>query len=218
MAPHIQIGDDRTRMILMQGTAPGTPLGETVRFIMQFKSFPIAFGQKVLGRAIKGGVGGKADAAGLANIIAGSWVMGYMAMTLKDIAAGRSPRDPTRPETPIKAFLQGGGAGIYGDFLLAKATRFDNTPLETAAGPTLGSAAEILGLISSAARGNAGATDVVLHNTPYGNIWWGRAALAYLILYRLQESLNPGFLRRMERRLKDDYGQSFIVPPTAAVR
>ena len=41
--------DDATRAIMRQGTRPGTGAGEIWRAIMQFKSFPIAYMQRVLG-------------------------------------------------------------------------------------------------------------------------------------------------------------------------
>ena len=44
-----------------------------------------------------------------------------------------------------------------------------------------------------------------------------RAALDYMILYRIQEALNPGSLKRMERRLKDEQNQEFLLPPSEAV-
>lgn len=39
--------DARTRAILRQGTAAGTGIGEALRFVTQFKSFPTAFLQRV---------------------------------------------------------------------------------------------------------------------------------------------------------------------------
>jgi hypothetical protein len=64
-----------------------------------------------------------------------STVLGYAAMTAKDMLKGKTPRDPKDPNTIIKAFTQGGGAGIYGDFLFGEYNRFGQSPLETAAGP-----------------------------------------------------------------------------------
>jgi polyphosphate kinase 2 (PPK2 family) len=39
-------------------------------------------------------------------------------------------------------------------------------------------------------------------------------ALDYLILYQIQESLNPGYLRRMERRMEQENAQSFLIRPS----
>ena len=55
---HIET-DEAARAATLQGTRPGTAVGEALRFVMQFKGFPIAFSQRVLGRAIHGGEGGR---------------------------------------------------------------------------------------------------------------------------------------------------------------
>jgi hypothetical protein len=43
--------DARSRRTTTWGTRPGTLAGEGIRFVMQFKGFPIAFSQRVIGRA-----------------------------------------------------------------------------------------------------------------------------------------------------------------------
>ena len=51
----------------------------------------------------------------------------------------------------------------------------------------------------------------------YVPLLYTRAAVDYLILYHIQEALNPGSLRRMEQRLKKEQGQEFILPPSEVV-
>jgi len=41
-----------------------------------------------------------------------------------------------------------------------------------------------------------------------------RIALDYLVLYNLQEMVSPGYLKRSERNLKQQNGQSYILPPS----
>lgn len=203
--------DDRTRMFLTQGSQPGTPLGEAIRFIMQFKSFPIAFTQKVLGRGIK-----ERDYGGLAELIAASWVFGYAAMAAKDLVKNRTPKDPTRWETLVAALIQGGGAGIYGDFLFAKQDRFGGGVLGKVAGPTLGTAADTIEMWQGIAHGDARAGDawyLGLNNTPFLNLWWLRAALDLAVLNTMQEWISPGTLQRREKRLRKDFGQEYIFEP-----
>ncbi|MNO05529.1 hypothetical protein D3C81_2269540 [compost metagenome] len=50
--------------------------------------------------------------------------------------------------------------------------------------------------------------------TPFMNLFYTRAALDHLFLYSVQESLNPGALRRMERRIEQENGQSFLLAPS----
>lgn len=222
-------GDDRTRMFVTQGTAPGTALGEAIRFIMQFKSFPVAYIQKVLTPAVRGaGPGQSRDYVGLAALIGMSTVLGYGAMTIKDTLKNRTLRDPTDPATWIAALIQGGGAGIYGDFLFSKRDRLGGGWLGDLSGPTLGTVSNIGGIWQDMFHGsadvgpkkalaNAGADSfrLLMNNTPFINLWYTRAALDLSVLNWLQEHISPGTLKRREQTMKREYGQRYIVDPMA---
>lgn len=228
--------DAKTRAILLQGTRSGTGTGEFMRFAMQFKSFTGAYTQKILGREIYGRgyegdsllgalKNGNGELMGLAQLIVSSTLMGYASMALKDLAKGRTPRDPT--ESPgdaakvlLAAMVQGGGAGIYGDFLFGQASRMGSGTVETLAGPTISTFGQIVDLYHKGIAGDdvaARSLNLALSNTPFLNLFYTRAALNYLIFYRLQESMNPGYLRRMERDVEKNNAQTFLVRPSSAV-
>jgi len=210
----------RERAILMQGTRPGTPEGEALRMVMQFKAFPVAVITKVWGRELYGGQDGFGRLAGVTHMIAASIVFGYAAMSAKDLAKGRTPRDPTDPKTWAAAFVQGGGAGIYGDFVFGEYNRFGRGFLASAAGPTAGSVEDVVDLWNRVKRGDdvaAASLKAALAHTPFANLFYTRIALDYLVLYQLQEMANPGFLRRMERRIEKENGQNFILRPSQAI-
>lgn len=216
--------DADVRAMMRQGTRPGTPTGELMRFVMQFKGYPIAFTRNVLGREVFG-YGEKAFApgsvGGIAALIATSTVLGYAAMTIKDMLKGRNPRDPLSAKTITAAMLQGGGAGIFGDFLFGDFSRFGRTALETAAGPTLSTGADVVALGQGLVRGNRDAGDALrlaIDNTPFLNLFYTRILLNYLVLYQMQEAMAPGTLRRMEQRIERDNGQTFWLPPSEAVQ
>lgn len=223
--------DAKTKAITLQGTRPGTWTGEFMRFAMQFKSFTAAYTQRILGREIYGrgyegdsiwGAlrNGNGEMRGLANLILTSTLLGYGSMALKDVAKGKTPRDPlASPEQGAKVFLaamlQGGGAGIYGDFLFGQANRMGSGTVEALAGPTISSAGRMLDLYHKAKEGDdvaSRAMNEALANTPFANLFYTRIALNYLVLYELQESMNPGYIRRMERRAADE-GQEFLISP-----
>ena len=210
----------RERAILRQGTLPGTPEGEAFRFFAQFKAFPVAVITKAWGRELYGGQGGYGQVAGLIHIAVATTLLGYAGMAFKDLAKGREPRDPTDWKTWKAAFLQGGGGGIWGDFVLGEFSRFGRTPVETAAGPLAGDVAAFFDLVNRAKRGDdmaAQSAKFVIDNFPYANLFYTRLALDYLFLYQIQETLNPGFLRRMEDRIKRDNNQQFILSPAQAI-
>lgn len=211
--------DADARAMMKQGTRPGTVVGELMRFVGQFKGFTTSFTRQVLGREVYGrGKDAFAEGSirGLSQLIVASTILGYGAMSIKDLIKGKTPRDPMDPKTIAKAFTQGGGAGIYGDFLFGEYNRFGGTPLETLAGPTLGTAADATRLWAKMIRGEADGGDAMrlaLNNTPYMNLFYTRMALDYLILYDMQEAFSPGTLRRMERRTERETGQTMFISP-----
>jgi hypothetical protein len=211
--------DAAARRISLQGTRPGTGLGELMRSLMQFKGYPVAFTQRVLGRALLGYTPEERLLQGrnLAALIGGLVVFGYLSLTLKDVTRGWGPRDPTKLDTIMAALLQSGGAGIYGDFLFAQANRFGNSALETAAGPlpaTLGQVINLAAQTRDAEAKPAQALNLALANTPFLSLWYARPTLDFLILNGLRESLSPGFLARQERKRREDFGQERLIPAT----
>jgi len=223
----------RERAILRQGYRPGTFAGEAIRFVGQFKSFGVLGITKNIGRHAYGtgaknkreifarGVGGN---LGLINTIVGTTVMGYFVMQAKEVMKGREPR-PASPETFLAAALQGGGLGIYGDFLFGRATRFGGGTLETAIGPGIAAGFEGLDLMlryrdqlltgDEDVRGDA--VRFFKSNMPLANLFYTQQALDYMIWYQLQETINPGYLQRMEQRIRRENNQDFIVPPSSVV-
>ena len=222
----------RENAMLHMGTERGDLLGEALRFVMQFKSFPVAAISKTMGREFYGGgskVGGAARIFALAAQLA---VFGYFTMVSKELIAGKNPRDPLSAETIAAALVQGGGMGIYGDFFFGEFNRFGRSALSTAAGPTLGSTDDLFELWAKArdtgkmAKGGdkygadlaASSLRFMASNTPFASLFWLRPAINYLALYPVQEALNPGYLRRMERRIERENAQTFWLSPTEAPR
>lgn len=214
--------DFRTRIRMTQGKRPGTILGEAMRFVMQFKSFPLAHMQKTLEGRRFGTAGTNGfDVPGIVHFAAASMLFGYAAGAAKDFVKGKEPRDPANWETWMAAAAQSGGLGIYGDFLFAQHDRFGGGPIASAAGPLAGTVEQTIKIASKGLRGDADAGDffkLAMDNTPFVNLWYTRAALDYLMLYHLREMMSPGTLRRMERRARQEYNQEFIVPPSRVIR
>lgn len=228
------MGGAAERAWVTQFGPAGSLPGEMARFMLQFKNFSMTYARRHLGREfVRSGV----DFMGVANMAVWGTMTGYMAMVAKDLAKGREPRDPTRPDTWGAAFLQGGGAGIYGDFLLGEYNRFGQTLGQTAMGPTVSLASDWLAIFAKIASGGLGEMGVaglgkeqdwgkigvqgirtVTNTTPFLNLFYTRAALDYAILYNVQESLDPGAMRRLERRLKKENDQEFLVKPSSVVR
>lgn len=229
--------DTKVKAIMLQGTRPGTITGELMRFLMQFKSFTGAYMQRIIGRELfgKGYEGdsiigalraGNGEFQGLVQLIVTSTLLGYGSMALKDLAKGKTPRDPTEsPEAAGKillaAMVQGGGAGIYGDFLFGAASRMGGGTVETAAGPTISTLGRFIDLYHKAIAGDHFAANVIretINNTPFLNLFYLRIALDYGIFYRMQESMSPGYLRRVERDAEQNNAQHFLIKPSEVVK
>lgn len=213
----------RERAVMNMGTERGTTLGEALRFVMQFKSFPVAMLTKTIGRDVHGhGDVSLASAVGRTGwTILQLTAMGYLSMSAKDALKFKNPRDPQAPDTWAAAMLQGGGLGIFGDFVFGEFNRFGRSALATAAGPFFGTADDLLELWAKFRSGDksaANAVRVAVSNTPYLNLFWARPLLDLFVLWPISESLSPGYLRRMERRVARENKQTYWLSPSEAVR
>lgn len=226
--------DDMTNALLLRGTRPGSKEGEALRHVMMFKSFTATFMRRVLGREVYGhGLekeplykqlfnivkDGKTDSmSGLANIIAWSTAMGYGVYALKSLAKGRVPQWPDNTEEALSvtktAIAQGGGLGIYGDFLFWRGKEtMGKGSLESFLGPTLGTAEDVWSLTHTDSN-NKSAKAAKMAFSVVPNLFYTKAAFDYLIAYRTMEWLNPGSVARMQQNIKKDQGEEFYIQPS----
>jgi hypothetical protein len=213
--------DARLKGNMTRGMLAGTPEGEAIRFMGQFKAFPFAIMTKVLGRELsyfKGPNVTKADMGrgfvGIVALMVTQGFLGYVSMTLKDLLKGREPRDPNNFKTIMASFLQGGGLGIYGDVLF-KEVRGSADVAAAAVGPVLLTAGDIIAAINYGIRGEGGkagkaAYRTVSANIPFLNLFYIKSAFDYMIGFQLMETMNPGVLKRVEKRMKKDYNQEYL--------
>jgi len=191
----------------------GTIYGETLKAFFQFKMFPMAMATRIFPRLREQGV------PGIAHFIISMTVFGYASTQLKDLAKGKGLRDPRKPQTMIDAFLAGGALSMYGDFILKDYNRYGGGLLQTIGGPTFGLTEDLLKMVSFAREGNLDAASdkfirTVTQRTPFVNLFYTKAALDYILLYGIQESLNSGYLERTQRKMKEEYGQEYLVRPS----
>jgi hypothetical protein len=203
--------DERTRAVLLQGTRPGSVLGEITRFVAQFKSFPVAYTQRILGGRRWARNARGFDLPDFTHYIAAGLILGYASGAAKDIARGRTPKDPRKLETWFAAAAQGGGAGIYGDFLLSQYNRFGGGPIDTLAGPAIGAAGDVVKMGSRVLHGDIDVRGdsfrLMLDNAPYINLFYTRAALDWAVFNHIREMLSPGTIQRSDRRAFEEFGQ-----------
>lgn len=216
------------RALLLQGTRPGSVVGEFARSLAQFKMWPTALMMQGLGREFsRAGSLGQGVAHTLVNMIVPGMVYGYARMVAADLTAGKDVRDPSDPKTWVAALTQGGGIGIMGDFLFGQEDRFGASPLVTAAGPMASDVDALYKMynqLKSDALDPNAKKDVLpealrfgVNHIPFSNLFYARAALNYLVMWRVYEAMNPGWAGRYEQKLQKENGQTMWLRPTQAV-
>ena len=208
----------KERAIMNLGLKKGTVAGEAIRMVMMLKGFPITMLTKGLTRQYH-----TSGFMGVTKMIAGMSAMGYVAMSAKDILKGKEPKtifndDYMKSAKVVTAsMIQGGGMGIFGDFMFGEFNRYGQSFTKTLAGPAFGAADDITSLFAKFVRGENAAKDAVkfaMRNTPYANLFYTRAAADYMVLHGLMETMDSGYLSRMEKKLKKDYDQEYYFPPS----
>tara|TARA_R110000796_G_scaffold85448_2_gene185428 strand:+ start:235 stop:2736 length:2502 start_codon:yes stop_codon:yes gene_type:complete len=215
--------DAAIRATMNQGMQKGTVGGEGIRFIGQFKSFPITIWKKIIGRELKSygpdvlAESKYARITGLTSMLMLSTAFGYIAMSAKDMLRGKSPRDPNKTSTMIEALIAGGGLGIYGDFIINEIqNEYGNSIFETIAGPTASDVSKIIDIISNINDPKkAGKKFVQLAegNVPFLNLYYSKAAYDYLLGYQIKEFLDPGYFERIRQRNEEKRGQTHYLKP-----
>jgi hypothetical protein len=226
--------DAYTRAFVTGGTQMGTPEGTAMRILMQFKTYPVTFMHRVYLREVADAraATGRMDVAGVAHLIVASTLLGYAAMEMKQAARLREPRTANADSAgdvakiAFAALQQGGGFGIYGDFLFGQANRMGAGPVASLFGPTVGSADAMIEQWQNFRRMTfegdsragrdlrSGLLGFARDHTPFVNMFYTRAAMDYLIWYRLQEAFNPGYLSRYEDRMRRENDTTFMLSPT----
>jgi hypothetical protein len=234
----VPVPDVRTRA-LMNSVAPrGTWIGEIGRSAFLFKSFGISVMMMHGRRMLEQTAINRARYAAL--FFALTTLGGAASLELKELAKGKDLRDPRaegelahRQGVPRWAghaqfwgasALQGGGWGIYGDFLASSQNRFGGGFASTLAGPMVQSAQNFGdATIGEGFRYTQGqkthpGQDVVRllkQETPGSSLWYTRIAFERLVADQLQEEIDPGYRKSwhaMNRRAKEK-GQEFWWEP-----
>jgi len=208
----VPVPDLRTRA-MMNAVAPrGTLIGETIRSALLFKSFGISVMIMQMQRLIEQSAGNAARYA--AGLVVGTTVLGALALQLKAIASGKDPREMDSPEFWAAAGLQGGGFGIFGDFLSSTQNRFGGGIGQTLAGP-IAQDIDALGRVITSDKPAWDAIKLGKQLMPGQSLWYSKLAFDRLITDQIQEELDPNYRRswrRMERYARDQ-GTDFYWAP-----
>jgi hypothetical protein len=194
----------------------------------QFKMFGLSVGllqgQRIAAEMTQRGLYRGAGYA--AALLITTTLYGALAMQLKELAKGRDPRPMDDPKFWGGAIFQGGGLGIYGDFISSESSRTGGGLAQTIAGPTADVVGGGLSILSQTfsrkvygEEGGNAARDMVRflgQNTPGGSLWYIRLAYERVLLDELQRQADPqahaAFRRKVSKQLKD-YGNNYWWKP-----
>lgn len=212
-------------------TQAGTPLGEAMRLMMMFKSFPITTMRKVIGRDVYGGGSDSVkqwllnDHRGKFNMamtVAMMTIGGYVAQSLHDLSHGKTPRELVTDgkvnwDVLRNASVQGGSLGLVGDMVMGDFDHNYRSYLQYAAGPVLGQLDDAFAMKKDLQDGKNvswPATKLLLNNAPFANLFYIRPIMDYIVLWHMQEMMSPGSLERMESRTETNNHQHYLIKPS----
>ena len=227
--------DAEVRAIMRQDTKAGTIPGELMKSGGQFKSFGISI---LLYQAeFAGGQLGKAKgAAYLASTFVTLSMFGMMAMQIKQVIAGKEPMNMDDPNTWLAGMMQGGGLGIFADFIFKDQSRFGASMVGTLAGPSASSAEfflknlmlaptqqAFLAIIKGDPKAFEGiarkygvdATKLAKDNLPT-QLWYTKLLFDRYVFQQISQLSDPKYINKLhkqEARLKRDEGRGFLFQP-----
>ncbi len=206
--------------------SPGSLSGEALRTIAQYKTFPIEFMLRPLAQIYSElankNYAGAIDQASI--IFIGTTLLGAVSYQAKEITKGRNPKDMDTVDFWTAAALQGGGLGIFGDFLFADHNRYGRSAADTFLGPTANLLSDSLkvtvGNAQQVVRGeetNFGreAVKFAIDYTPAQSLWYARLAFERLAEDNLMRLVDPDAQARFNRKIvkSEREGQGYWFRP-----
>ena len=213
----------RERTWMTGGIKKGTPMGEILKGITQFKSFPTSFLMRHGSRAMSMEKGISKVTYG-ASLFAMTTILGAFVVQLKEIVNGNDPAtmwDGDDPKKSIDFFkrsaVQGGGLSILGDIIVAGtdttgrgATDFALGPIgadfKTALNLTVGNSTQLANGVETNAANEA--FKALKGKLPAQNLWYTKAVANRLVFDEMQDMIAPGYREKLLRKAETKYGRT----------
>lgn len=201
----------------------GSVMGEILRSMLQFKSFPAALlmkhGSRTFSRPTL-----KSRAVYLGSLVALTSLLGGLILQLKEISAGNDPLtmwDSDDPQKTIdfmkRSVAQGGGLAIMGDIVVAGMDPTGRGVDGILTGPFGQDVKSILSLtvgnatqLANGVETNAGneAFKFLKGKIPAQNLWYTKAVANRMLFDELQDTIAPGYREKVMRKAEKQYGRS----------
>ena len=222
--------DAKARTLATLGQTTGTISGEALSHTMAFKSFPITMLLTHVSRGLqaesrKGAVGY------LGGLMLGTTIMGAFALQLKELEKGRQLRNMKDNSFWQHAMMQGGGLGLFGDFLFADHSRYGTSLLGSLGGASISiveggvkSGFNMAGHLAEIGEGKdageqvgkafAEATEFTKKYNPI-DTWQTRLIFERMLFEPIGTFADPSLrhrLKQKERKQKSDFGNGMWMP------
>ena len=217
--------DARIRAITNQGEKRGTLKGELARFAGQYKAFPLV----ILGRVLPK-LNQKGDKGLMLGYLATTTLLGFAALELKQIAAGKEPINPADldgwqlSKLMTLSMMQGGGSGFFGDLFLSSfgADGYQSDTLSDILGPVAGDLDQLTRILYSNVSDAISGDDTswlpdvsgyIQKKIPLSNWWYTKMWFNALWDEFIQSELDPDFkkkLRRNKKKIKEQFEQDYL--------
>ena len=213
----------RERTWLTGGIRKGTVMGEILKGMTQFKSFPSAFLMRHGSRAMSMEKGISKAAYG-ASLFAMTTILGSLVIQLREIKDGNDPLimwDSDDPRKSLDFFkrsaVQGGGLSILGDIIVAGTDTTGRGATDFAMGPlgadfkavlnlTVGNTTQLANGVETNAANEA--FKVLKGKIPAQNLWYTKAVTNRLVFDEMQDMIAPGYREKLLRKAETKYGRT----------
>ncbi|HQS71026.1 MULTISPECIES: hypothetical protein [unclassified Novosphingobium] len=192
----VPVPDLRVKAEISAVAPKGTIAGEIIRSGFLFKGFGLSV-LLMQSRSIMAMSAGNA-AKYAAGLVIGTTLMGALSLQLKALANGKDPRDMTTPEFWGAALLQGGGFGIFGDFLQSSTNAYGSGFAETLAGPIVSDAQKLVNIANSA-NPERDTLKFLRSQLPGGSLWYAKTAFDRLVTDQIQRAIDPNYDQSWQR-------------------
>jgi hypothetical protein len=213
----------RERTWMAPGTRKGTAMGEIVKSMLQFKSFPAAFLMRHGSRAMSQPT--KMSKAGYGiSIFAMTTLLGALVVQLKELANGNDPQtmwDSDDPQKTVnfltRSAVQGGGLSILGDILVAGTDTSGRSASDFMVGPFGSDAKAVLGLTvgnftqyyeGKDTNATNEAFKLFKNKIPAQNLWYTKAATNRMIFDEMQDMIAPGYREKLLRKAEREHDRT----------
>lgn len=215
--------DAGSRSYMLYGSDPNTLGGQVIRHMGHLKSFPLAIAKanmynimnhpEAVNMTFSEVMRTPRGMQSIAKMVVALSLTGAMSIAVRDMLNNREP-DISSGQFWSRAFIMGGSAGIYGDFLLAEYDKGYRSFSSDVLGPVLGSTFESgAELWAGLVRGDADARkafDLLVRNTPGNNLFYTKAALDHFILDEIRTVIDPEYMARRRQRMQQQGREPLI--------